>query len=135
MSCPLRAKENIWQENLAWCENWHDKYIFIIEQGKLMPGIPEAERSDSMLVKGCQSQVWLKVTKTNAIIEIQAESDALIVRGLIAMIVDIYSGFSVAAIQAYDHGFAERLGLTAHLSPARANGLHAILAAIQAELN
>lgn len=127
MANNLRVKENVWQDNLSLFDNWQDKYHFIMEQGRGLSGIPMSERIDSMLVRGCQSQVWMHLEFVDNILNIKAESDALIVRGLIAIIIDIYNKQNRCDILAYDHGFPKRLGLTEHLSPTRANGLYAIL--------
>ena len=134
MTSALEQREQVWIESFAWFDNWQDKYQFIIEQGRSLAGIPEAMRSDSMLVKGCQSQVWLQTEVKGNNLYVLADSDALIVKGLIAIIVNIYNGAKISDIDQYDHGFAQRLGLDAHLSPARANGLYAIISKIKAAI-
>lgn len=131
MSNKILEKESAWIAQFEWFENWQERYQFIIEQGRSLVGIPENERNEDMLVKGCQSLVWLDTKVENNILCLRADSDAMIVKGLIAIIVDIYQGASTSDIKAYDHGFAKRLGLDAHLSPARANGLFSIIARIK----
>lgn len=126
MANNLRSKENIWSDNLELFENWQERYQFIMEQGRKLRGIPESDRKDSMLVRGCQSQVWMDINISSGVLAVRADSDALIVRGLIAIITDIYDQQPVQAVIAYDHKFAERLGLVDHLSPTRANGLFAM---------
>lgn len=131
MSNYIKEKESFWLAQFEWFENWQERYHFIIEQGRSFAGIPELERDDLMLVKGCQSLVWLETSIVANTLHLRADSDAMIVKGLIAIIVDIYHGAGINEIKAYDHGFAKRLGLDDHLSPARANGLYAIIAKIK----
>lgn len=134
MTSTLEQREQVWIEQFAWFDNWQDKYQFIIDQGRSLAGIPETTRNDSMLVKGCQSQVWLQTEVKGNNLYVVADSDALIVKGLIAIIVNIYNDAKISEIAQYDHGFAKRLGLDAHLSPARANGLYAIISKIKAAI-
>lgn len=126
MANSLLTKEQAWQENFDLFDNWQDRYQFIMEQGRKHVGIPEHSRLESMLVKGCQSQVWMQICLVNEHLNLKADSDALIVKGLIAIINDIYHQQPLSEIINYDHGFAERLGLKDHLSQTRANGLFAM---------
>ena len=130
MANKLIVNENHWREQLEWLENWQDKYLYIMECGRRIPGINFDERNQENLVKGCQSQVWLKLEVVCERLSIKADSDALIVKGLIAIVTDIYDQQLIHEIKAYDHNFAKRLGLLDHLSPTRANGLHSILSQI-----
>lgn len=107
---------------------WEDKYKLIIERGKHLPSLPEQYRTEDNKVKGCQSQVWLFAElNPDQTITYHADSDALIVKGLVSMLVEIYSGASVKDILSTDAFFLKEIGLNAHLSPSRTNGLFAMI--------
>jgi cysteine desulfuration protein SufE len=115
-------------EEFSGLATWEDRYKRIIERGKALGDLPEAMKDEKSKVRGCQSQVWLHAS-LNAQKEIifQADSDALIVKGLIAVLLSVYSGLTPAEILAGPPQFLKDLGLEAHLSPNRANGLHAMI--------
>lgn len=114
-----------------WLEDWQQKYAYIIDLGKALPELPADLMTDAHLVRGCQAQVWMVADIEGGRFGLQATSDARIVQGLIAIMCLLYQDRTLAAIQAYDHGFADRLGLRSHLSPTRANGLNHMLAFIR----
>ena len=119
-------------ENFAFLDSWEDKYRYIIDLGEKMPSLSADKKTDEWLVKGCQSQVWLIPCKSNDIISFQGDSDAMIVKGLIAIVLLIYNNKSPSEIKAVavDDIFA-KLSLKEHLSPSRRNGLEAMIAKIR----
>ncbi|KOO14223.1 Fe-S metabolism protein SufE [Vibrio xuii] len=113
-------------------KGWEDRYRQVIQWGKKLPQMPEALKSEQVTVSGCESLVWLVSQQVDGTWYFCADSDARIVRGLIALVMAAYDGKSAAEIQAFDiDGYFEQLGLIAHLSPSRGNGLKAIVEQIQ----
>ena len=109
-------------------DSWEDRYARIIKLGKDYDGLPEAEKIEDLLVKGCQSQVWIKADLTaDKTIQFRADSDALIVKGLVALLVELFSGEKPSTVLNYKPQFIEKLGLGNHLSPSRANGLNSMM--------
>ncbi len=112
--------------------NWEDRYKKIIEWGRALPELPESLRTEEAKVKGCQSQVWLHSTLTpEGRVLLQGDSDALIVRGLVAILLKIYSGSTPDDILKTPPDFLQELGFAGNLSPSRANGLHAMIKQIR----
>jgi cysteine desulfuration protein SufE len=108
--------------------SWEERYQKIIQLGKNLPPLPEEKKVSDYLVRGCQSQVWLYAKKdSNGKIIFTADSDALIVRGLIALLIQIYSGHTAPEILATEPHFITELGFGSNLSPSRANGLMAMI--------
>ena len=99
------------------------KYEYIIEHGKDLPMIDEAMKVDDNLIKGCQSRVWLHPEFKDGKIEFSADSDAIITKGLVALVVRVLSGHAPKDIAAAELDFISEIGLTDHLSPTRSNGL------------
>ncbi|MGB3146207.1 MAG: SufE family protein [Paracoccaceae bacterium] len=123
-------------ETFEFLDDWEDRYRHVIELGKAMPALDEAFRVPATKVDGCASQVWIlpRITGTGgaAIYDFQGESDAMIVRGLIAILHALYSGQRVEDVLATDAAAAlRRLGLEDNLSAQRSNGLRAMVARIQ----
>ena len=135
MANNLAAREQSWCENLDLFDSWQDKYQFIMDCGRKLDSLPVSERHVELLVRGCQSQVWMDIKLENDLLFVKADSDALVVKGLIAILVDIYNAQKLCDIVEYDHKFAIRLGLSEHLSPTRANGLYAMLSKIKSEVH
>jgi cysteine desulfuration protein SufE len=108
--------------------DWEDRYRHVIDLGKALPDMPEALKVPATKVDGCASQVWLHITIDNGVLTFIGESDAIIVRGLIAVLMTLYSGLQVSEIGRIDV-LAElgRLGLNEHLSSQRSNGLRAMV--------
>lgn len=104
-------------------ENWMDKYEYIIELGRDLPLIDEKFKTDDFIIKGCQSRVWLQAEYTNDKLVLTADSDAIITKGIIALLIKVLNNQSVDAILSTKLNFIDKIGLTAHLSPTRANGL------------
>jgi len=107
---------------------WEEKYKNIIKMGKALEPLPLDFKKDELLVKGCQSQVWLKPELTGAgTVVFVGESDSVIVQGLLALILKVYSGETPETILATSPQFLEDLGLKKHLTPNRANGVYAMV--------
>jgi cysteine desulfuration protein SufE len=122
-------------EDFEFLDDWDDRYRYVIELGKTLEPLPDALRTDATKVKGCVSQVWLYSMKskgTPLTLSFLGDSDALIVRGLIAILFKIYSGKSPEEILAADAKEAFRkLGLDEHLSPQRSNGFYSMVERIR----
>lgn len=112
-------------------DDWMQRYEYIIEIGRKLEGLPDELKLDSHLVPGCQSKVWFYAKKDGERLGFAADSDAMIVRGLIALLLRIYSGRRPSEILATPPDFFEVLELGSHLSGSRANGLHAMIKRIQ----
>ncbi len=104
-------------------DDWSDKYNYLIEQGRSVKPIDEKYKQPQYLIKGCQSQVWLYAYYENGKIKFKADSDALITKGIIALLLRILSGRTPDEIINANLSFIEKTGLKEHLSPIRANGL------------
>ena len=113
-------------------KDWDLKYKKIIELGKLLEAYPESERKEENKVKGCQSQVWLhaELGSDNKVI-FHADSDALIVKGLVYLLLSVYSKLTPDEILGLQPDYLKELGLSSHLTPSRSNGLNAMLKQIQ----
>ncbi|MFV0448292.1 MAG: cysteine desulfurase sulfur acceptor subunit CsdE [Vibrio sp.] len=111
---------------------WEDRYRQVIQWGKKLPVMPEELKSEQVTVSGCESLVWLVSQQENGIWHFCADSDARIVRGLIALVMAVFDGKTSQQIQDFDiDGYFEQLGLITHLSPSRGNGLKAIVDTIK----
>ncbi len=111
---------------------WEDRYRQVIQWGKKLPTMPDELKSEQVIVSGCESQVWLVSQNIDGIWHFCADSDARIVRGLIALVMAAYDGKTSEQVQAFDiDEYFEKIGLITHLSPSRGNGLKAIVAQIQ----
>lgn len=108
--------------------DWESKYKYIIQLGKELPSLPEERRLDDNKIKGCQSQVWLWVELTpQSKLQLYADSDALITKGLVALVVKLYQHQTPQSVFQHDLNFFKEIGLMDHLSPSRANGLSNML--------
>jgi cysteine desulfuration protein SufE len=126
------------EENLSFLDDWEDRYRYIIELGQALPPLAESEKSADNKVHGCVSQVWLVSAAGSdgmpPTLSYRGESDAMIVRGLVAILIALYSGRSVDDIAATDAiAVFDRLGLREHLSTQRSNGLVAMVNRIRSE--
>ena len=118
-------------EEFSFFDDWMDRYQYIIDLGRKLPDFPEDQKVEANRLHGCQSQVWLLVSGDAKNMQFQAISDSAIVCGLIALVLRVYSDQSAADIVAHEPVFIEKIGLKAHLSPTRSNGLHALLETIR----
>ena len=119
-------------EEFQFFDNWMDRYQYLIDLGRHLPGLAESERVDENKIRGCQSQVWFIAKQCNGKLEFRAISDAAIVSGLIALLLRIYSGKTPQQILATPPDFVRALQLEQHLSATRSNGLASMLEAIRA---
>lgn len=114
-------------DDFAFFEDWMEKYEYIIQLGKELPLIDESKKSDDLLIKGCQSRVWLLAEERDGRVFFTADSDAIITKGLVSMMVKVFSGQQAEDIATADLYFIDQIGLKDHLSPTRANGLLAMV--------
>ncbi len=114
-------------EEFGFFDSWTERYEYIVELGRQLPGLPATHRIDAYKVPGCQSQVWFVARSEAGRIHFEADSDAMIVRGLIALLLRVYSGRCPEEILATPPEFFEKIELGSHLSGSRANGLHAMV--------
>ena len=108
-------------------DDWMDKYQLLIDMGNALPALDEAYKIDQNLIEGCQSRVWLHADYNDGIITYEAESDAIIVKGIVSLLVRVLSGQTPDEILNADLHFIDEIGLTEHLSPTRSNGLVAMV--------
>ncbi|MCF0175762.1 MAG: SufE family protein [Bacteroidales bacterium] len=118
-------------EEFSMFDSWLDKYEYLIELGKSLEGYPESDKTDDKLIKGCQSRVWLNNKVHDGKILFNADSDAIITKGIISLLVRIYSGRTPEEILSSDFSVVEKIGLRENLSPTRANGLVSMIAKIR----
>lgn len=118
-------------EEFADFQDWMDKYQLLIDLGNEQPPLDERYKTESNLIDGCQSRVWLQADYKDGKIELTAESDALIVKGIIALLIRVLSGHTPQEILDADLYFIDRIGLKEHLSPTRSNGLLAMVKQIR----
>ncbi len=108
-------------------DDWMDRYQMLIDMGSEQPPLEEKYKTEQNLIDGCQSRVWLQADLSDGKVLFQAESDALIVKGIVALLVRVLSGHTPQEILDADLYFIDRIGLREHLSPTRSNGLGAML--------
>ena len=118
-------------EDFSMYDEWLDKYEYLIDLGKKLDTYPEESKVDSKLIKGCQSRVWLDWKLEDGRLWFAADSDAIITKGIISLLIGVYSGRTPAEIAADDFSFIDELGLKENLSPTRANGLASMIATIR----
>lgn len=118
-------------DEFAFFEDWADKYKYIIDLGKDLEAFPEAQRTDENKVRGCQSQVWLHAEAQEGKVKFWGDSDAMIVKGLVALLLRVFSGHTPQEILESDTKFLEEIGLGTHLSPTRTNGLFSMVKQIR----
>lgn len=114
-------------EDFGWFEDWTEKYEYIIDLGKHLSPYPEVFRDEAHLIKGCQSRVWLAAKCEDGKLHFWADSDAVITKGLIALLLKVLSGQSPQAVLDAKLAFTESIGIKEHLSPTRANGLTSMI--------
>lgn len=111
----------------AMFSDWQDRYEHLIELGKDLPLIAPEHKTDDNLVRGCQSRVWLHASPKEGLIHFTADSDAMITKGIVALLVRVYNDRTPQEILGASTEFIDQIGLRAHLSPNRANGLSAMI--------
>ena len=118
-------------EDFSMYDEWLDKYVYLIDLGHRLPPFPEELKTEDRLIKGCQSRVWLDTTAEDGRLFFRADSDAIITKGIISLLIGVYSGRTAREIAEDDFSFIERIGLRENLSPTRANGLASMVATIR----
>ncbi len=119
-------------EDFNLFEDWSDKYEYIISLGKELSEMKQEDKTEENLVKGCQSQVWLVAREKDGNVFFEADSDAIISKGICALLVKVFNGHPASEIVKNNLGFIERIGLKEHLSPNRSNGLVAMIKKMKA---
>ena len=119
-------------EEFSMFDEWLDKYEYLIELGKKLEVFHEEQKTGDKLIKGCQSRVWLDYELRDGLLHFTADSDAIITKGIISLLISVYSDRTPAEIAADDFSFIESLGLKENLSPTRANGLVSMIDTIRA---
>lgn len=128
----LQESENEVVDTFSMYDEWLDKYEYLIDLGKNLEAYPEECKTEDKLIKGCQSRVWLDYKVQDGRIYFKADSDAIITKGIISLLISVYSGRTPEEIASSDFGFIEKIGLKENLSPTRANGLASMIATIKA---
>lgn len=114
-------------EEFSELDDWMDRYQLLIDLGEEQEPLPDNEKTEQNLIDGCQSRVWLVCDENNGILTFRAESDALIVKGIVSLLIRVVSGHTPQEILDADLYFIRKIGLTEHLSPTRSNGLLAMI--------
>ena len=127
----LEEKKQQIIEDFGQFDEWLDKYEYLIELGKGLEPFPEEKKTEDRLIKGCQSRVWLDCEKRDGRLWFTADSDAIITKGIISLLIDVYSGCTPEEIAGDDFAFLEEIGLRENLSPTRANGLVSMIERIK----
>lgn len=128
----LQEAENEVVDTFSMYDEWLDKYEYLIDLGKNLEAYPEECKTEDKLIKGCQSRVWLDYKVQDGRICFKADSDAIITKGIISLLISVYSGRTPEEIASSDFGFIEKIGLKENLSPTRANGLASMISTIKA---
>ncbi len=127
----IKEKSQAVVEEFSIFDDWMDKYSYLIELGKELPLIDEKYKNQTHLISGCQSRVWLHAEDNNGVITFTADSDAVITKGIISLLINVLSENKPADIVNADFSFLDDIGLKSHLSPTRANGLVSMIKQIQ----
>lgn len=114
-------------EEFASLGEWMERYNYLIDLGKNLPMIDQAYRNDEYLIRGCQSRVWLNAELRDGIVHYTADSDAIITKGIAALMIRVFTGHTPAEILSADLSFIDAIGLKEHLSPTRSNGMVSML--------
>lgn len=127
----LEEKKQQIIEEFSLYDEWLDKYEYLIELGRALEPFPEEKKTEDRLIKGCQSRVWLDSEQKDGKLYFTADSDAIITKGIISLLVSVYSGRTPQEIAADDFAFVAEIGLKENLSPTRANGLVSMIETIK----
>lgn len=118
-------------ENFSQFDDWMDKYALLIDLGNSLEPIDEQDKVPQNIIEGCQSRVWLTAELSEGVITFHGESDAILVKGIVALLLEVFSGRTPDEILEADLYFVEKIGLREHLSPTRSNGLLAMIKQIK----
>ena len=127
----IKEKQQELIDDFAFLSDWEQKYEYIIDLGKELKGLPEEKKKEDILIKGCQSQVWMDAELHDGKIFFLADSDGILPKGIISLLVGVYSGHTAEEILAADFDFISKIGLQEFLSPSRANGLASMIKQIK----
>ncbi|MBR0298563.1 MAG: SufE family protein [Bacteroidales bacterium] len=127
----LEEKQAAVIEDFSLYDQWLDKYEYLIELGKNLEPYPEDKKTEDKLIKGCQSRVWLDAKMEGERLVFSADSDAIITKGIIALLIDVFSGRTPSEILSSDFSFIDAIGLRENLSPTRAGGLASMIERIR----
>lgn len=128
----INEKQDELIDELSGLDDWMDRYSYIIDLGNQLPAIDESLKTPAHLIEGCQSRVWLDAKLSpEGKVEFTADSDAIIVKGIISMLIDVLNDHTPQEILDADLYFIDRIGLSEHLSPTRSNGLLAMVKQIR----
>lgn len=127
----LNKRQDAVVEEFSVFTDWMDKYSYLIDLGKELPPVTEKLKNEKTLIKGCQSKVWLDAELVDGKIQFEADSDAIITKGIIALLVRVMSGLTPEEIMNADLYFIDKIGLHENLSPTRSNGLTAMIKQIK----
>lgn len=122
----IKEKQNEIVAEFDFLADWEQKYEYIIDLGKQLPALSDEVKTDENLIKGCQSKVWIDVKYENDKLRFLADSDGILPKGIVSLLVSIYSGHTTDEILNSDFDFISQIGLQEFLSPSRANGLMAM---------
>lgn len=132
MQSTLDARQTAAAEDFGLFDDWSDRYEHVIDLGRELPALPEADKVDEALIRGCQSRVWLHAAlDAEGRVQFRADADALITRGIVALLLQVLNGLRPEEVATADLWFLDRIGLQAHLSATRANGLAAMVRAMK----
>lgn len=118
-------------DEFSMFDDWEERYQYVIDLGKTLPLIEEQYKTDQNIIKGCQSRVWLHAEEKDGNVVFTADSDAILTKGLIAIMIRVFNGQKPEAILNADTDFVDEIGLKEHLSPTRANGLVSMIKQIK----
>lgn len=127
----IKEKQQELIDDFAFLSDWEQKYEYIIDLGKELKDLPEEKKKEDILIKGCQSQVWLDAELRDGKIFFLADSDGILPKGIISLLVGVYSGHTAEEILEADFDFISKIGLQEFLSPSRANGLASMIKQIK----
>ena len=127
----IQTIQNEIVEEFSFFEDWMQRYEYMIELGKSLPLIHSEFKTEENIIKGCQSKVWIHAELDQEQLVFSADSDAIITKGIIALLIRVFSHQPPAAIMEADTGFIDKIGLKEHLSPTRANGLLSMIKQIK----
>ena len=127
----IQEKQNQIIDEFNFFQDWSEKYQYLIDLGKSLPDYDQNNKIDSNLINGCQSKVWLNSSFNNNIVIFEADSDAIISKGIISLLIRVFSGHNPKEILESNIDFIEKIGLNSHLSQTRANGLLSMIKQIK----
>ena len=127
----IQEKQNQIIDEFNFFQDWTEKYQYLIDLGKSLPDFDQNNRIDSNLINGCQSKVWLNSSFNDNIVIFEADSDAIISKGIISLLIRVFSGHNPKDILEANIDFIEKIGLNSHLSQTRANGLLSMIKQIK----